>query len=323
MADSGMSEIIPEISGNRIAVTGGAGFLGSRVVNRLLRAGAADVFTVRSAEYDLRDPAAVDRMIEISRPDVIVHLAASVGGIGANRDNAGLFFYENAVMGLHVLEFARQHDVGKVVVVGTICSYPKYTPVPFMEDMIWDGYPEETNAPYGLAKKMLLVQGQAYRQQYGFSSIHLLPANLYGPGDNFDPKSSHVIPALIQKMIDARDQNSPSVPIWGTGKATREFLYVDDAAEAVTLATGRYDSDEPVNLGTGTEISIFDLAHKIREVTGYSGELVFDPSQPDGQPRRVLDTSRAKLSFGFEAKTNFSDGLRQMIDWYEQSRERD
>ena len=309
-----------ELRGKRVTVTGGAGFLGSVVVERLQRAGVESVFVVRSAEFDLRDPAEVDRMIKRSRPELIIHLAASVGGIGANRENSGLYFYENAVMGLHLLELARRNEVEKVVVVGTICSYPKFTPVPFVEDSIWDGYPEETNAPYGLAKKMLLVQGQAYRQQYGFNSIHLLPANLYGPGDNFDPKSSHVIPALIKKMVDAAEHGDKTVPIWGTGNATREFLYVDDAAEAILLAAARYNSDRPVNLGTGVEISIRDLADQIKIATNFHGSLTFDPSQPDGQPRRVLDTSLAKLEFGFESKTDFSDGLQKMVEWFKKTR---
>lgn len=298
-------------------VTGGAGFLGSAVVSQLEQYGPRSIFIPRSSEYDLRDPAAVKRALSDSGADVVIHLAATVGGIGANRDNPGKFFYENAVMGIHLIEECRLAGVQKTVVIGTICSYPKFTPVPFLEDTLWDGYPEETNAPYGLAKKMLMVQGQAYRQQYGMNVIHVMPANLYGPGDNFDPNSSHVIPALIEKMIEARDSGADTVEVWGTGKPTREFLYVDDAAEGILQATEKYDDPEPVNIGTGDEISIGELATLIAELCGFGGELVFDSSKPDGQPRRALDTTRAGNSFGFKAATDFRTGLRATIDWWE------
>ncbi len=306
-----------ELRDKNVMVTGGAGFLGSSVVRRLEDYSPSSVFVPRSSEYDLRDPAAVSQAINDSSADVVIHLAASVGGIGANRDNPGKFFYENAVMGIHLIEECRLANVKKTVVIGTICSYPKFTPVPFLEDTLWDGYPEETNAPYGLAKKMLMVQGQAYREQYGMSVIHVMPANLYGPGDNFDPSSSHVIPALIKKMIEARDSGAGSVEVWGTGTPTREFLYVDDAAAGILLATERYDDSEPVNLGTGDEISIGELAKLIAELSGFKGELVFDMSKPDGQPRRALDTTRAAQSFAFKAETDFRTGLRKTIDWWE------
>jgi GDP-L-fucose synthase len=270
----------------------------------------------RSREFDLRHEADIKRLLERDRPDVIFHLAAVVGGIGANRENPGKFLYDNLTMGVLLMEQARQSGVRKFVSVGTICSYPKFTRVPFHEDDLWNGYPEETNAPYGLAKKMLLVQGQAYRQQYGFNAIHLLPVNLYGPGDNFDPATSHVIPALIKKCLDALDQGAPAITVWGSGRATREFLYADDAAEGLLLAGERYDGVEPVNLGAGFEISIKDLVELIARVAGFSGEIVWDASKPDGQPRRSLDTSRASRLFGFKAQTSFEEGLRRTTDWY-------
>ena len=300
----------------RFLVTGGAGFLGQSVVEALGRRGATSIFTPRSREFDLRSESAIVRMLEEYRPDAIVHLAAVVGGIGANRANPGKFFYENLVMGVQLMEQARLAKVAKFVAVGTVCAYPKFTPVPFREDAIWDGYPEETNAPYGLAKKMLLVQAQAYRAQYGFNAVYLLPVNLYGPRDNFDPQSSHVIPALIRKCLEARENNQPFIEVWGSGAATREFLYVDDCAEGIVLATERYDGAEPINLGSGQEISIKDLVTTIARLTGFRGEIRWDPSKPDGQPRRCLDISRARAALGFEARTSFEEGLRRTIEWY-------
>jgi GDP-L-fucose synthase len=299
-------------------VTGGAGFLGRAVVRRLNEASADQLFVPRSREYDLRTQAGIDRALTEGRPQMVIHLAAVVGGIGANRLNPGRFFYENAILGIQLMEQARLAGVEKFVTIGTVCSYPKFTPVPFKEDDLWNGYPEETNAPYGLAKKMLLVQGQAYREQYGFNAIHLIPVNLYGPGDNFDPATSHVIPALIKKCIDAREAGDPFIEVWGTGNASREFLYVDDAAEGIVLAAERYDSLEPVNLGVGAEITIRDLVSLIVELTGYSGEVRWDASKPDGQPRRSLDITRAKESFGFVAGTPFEVGLRETIAVYQQ-----
>jgi GDP-L-fucose synthase len=299
-------------------VTGGGGFLGKAVVARLEASGARDIFVPRSRDYDLRTADGIRSALADGRPDVIIHLAAVVGGIGANRENPGRFFYENAIMGVELMERARLANVDKFVQIGTVCSYPKFTPVPFHEDDLWSGYPEETNAPYGVAKKMLLVQGQAYRQQYGFDVIHLIPVNLYGPGDNFDPASSHVIPALIKKAVDAREAGEPFIEVWGTGAASREFLYVGDAAEGIVLGAERYDGAEPVNLGVGREITIRDLVELIVRLTRYEGEVHWDPSKPDGQPRRALDTSRAREQFGFEARTSFEDGLRRTIDWYEQ-----
>jgi GDP-L-fucose synthase len=280
----------------------------------------ARVFVPRSSEYDLRDRAAIRSAIEACQPQIVVHLAAVVGGIGANRAHPGRFFYENAVMGIELMEQCRVAGVEKFVGVGTVCAYPKYAPLPFREDDLWSGYPEETNAPYGLAKKMLLVQAQAYREEYGFNAITLLPVNLYGPGDNFDPASSHVIPALIRKFIDAREQRAPVVVAWGSGHASREFLYVEDAAEGIALATERYDGADPVNLGAGCEISIAELARTIASQCGYEGEIRWDTSQPDGQPRRMLDVSRARERFGFEAKTPFEEGLRRTVAWYAASR---
>lgn len=299
-----------------IMVTGGAGFLGSHVVERLRDAGCRNVLVPRSRQYDLRNPQTAMELIKETRPDLIIHLAAAVGGIEANRKNPGSFFYDNLTMGIHLIEAARIYDVKKFVACGTICSYPKFAPVPFREEDLWNGYPEETNAPYGLAKKMLLVQSQAYRQQYGFNSIFLLPVNLYGPRDNFDLETSHVIPALIRKCLEAKEQNKDHITVWGTGKATREFLYVEDAAEAILLAAEHYDGDQPVNIGTGEEISIQSLAELIAELTGYTGEIRWDPQKPDGQPRRCLDVRKAKEYFGFEAKVSLKEGLRKTIEWY-------
>lgn len=304
-------------AGRRVMVTGGGGFLGSAVVQRLQQGGATEIFVPRSRDYDLRTRDGIGRALSDGRPDLVIHLAAVVGGIGANRENPGRFFYENAIMGIELMEQSRLAGVGKFVQIGTVCSYPKFTPVPFREEELWNGYPEETNAPYGLAKKMLLVQGQAYRQQYGFDVIHLIPVNLYGPGDNFDPSSSHVIPALIKKCVDARDADEDHVEVWGTGSASREFLYVEDAAAGIVLGAERYDGAEPVNLGVGHEITIRDLVGLIVRLTRFAGDIRWDPSRPDGQPRRVLDTSRAREQFGFEATTGFEDGLRRTIDWYE------
>ena len=303
----------------RITVTGGAGFLGSRVVEKLRGAGAGEIFVPRSRDYDLTDMAAVKRLYADARPQVVIHLAAVVGGIGANRANPGKFFYDNLMMGAQLMEEGRRAGVEKFVAVGTICAYPKFAPVPFKEDDLWNGYPEETNAPYGLAKKMLLVQAQAYRQQYGMNAIYLLPVNLYGPGDNFNPESSHVIPALIKKFIAAAEGGQKEVTVWGTGKATREFLYVDDCAQGVCLAAARYDKPEPVNLGAGFEITIKDLAGVIARLTGFSGKVNWDVTKPDGQPRRMLDTSRA-AEFGFKAKTHFEEGLKKTIEWYKSNR---
>jgi GDP-L-fucose synthase len=307
-------------SSRKVLVTGGGGFLGQRVVARLKSEGATNVMAPRSREYDLRSLDGISRVLADGEPDVVIHLAAVVGGIGANRENPGRFFYENAIMGIQLMEQARLGGVGKFVTICTVCSYPKFTPVPFHEDDLWNGYPEETNAPYGLAKKMLLVQGQAYRDQYSFNVIHLIPANLYGPGDNFDPKSSHVIPALIKKCIDARENGDLFIEVWGTGSASREFLYVDDAADGIIRASEQYDGAEPVNLGVGHEITIRALIETIARLTDFVGEIRWDPSKPDGQPRRALDTTRARERFGFAAATSFEDGLRATIDWYERMR---
>jgi GDP-L-fucose synthase len=304
------------LAGKRVLVTGGAGFLGAPVCRLLQERDAAEVVVPRRAEYDLTDEIAVGRLFEHARPDVVVHLAAEVGGIGANRDNPGRFFYANMAMGLHVIEQARLAGVQKLVQVGTVCSYPKFTPVPFSEASLWDGYPEETNAPYGIAKKALLVMLAAYREQYGFHGIFLMPTNLYGPRDNFDPRSSHVIPALIRKCEEARLAEQPSIACWGTGSASREFLYVEDCAEAIVTATERYDSAEPVNIGVGKEITIRDLVELIAQATGFGGEIRWDTSKPDGQPRRVLDTTRAAQEFGFRASTSFEDGIRVTVDWF-------
>jgi GDP-L-fucose synthase len=300
----------------RVTVTGGRGFLGRRVVSLLEAAGAAEVFSFPSSEYDLTRQDQVARMYEDQRPDMVLHLAARVGGIGANRDNPGRFFYENAIMGIELMEQARRNGVQKFVQVGTVCAYPKFTPVPFSEDNLWDGYPEETNAPYGVAKKALLVQAQAYREQYGFDAIYLLPANLYGPGDNFDLHSSHVIPALIRKCVEARDSGAERVVVWGTGNATREFLYVDDAARGIVMASELYDKPDPVNLGAEGEVSIRELAEHIVRLTGFKGQLQWDTSMPDGQPRRKLDVERARNEFGFTAEVGLEEGLRRTIGWY-------
>ncbi|HWB01149.1 MAG TPA: GDP-L-fucose synthase [Pirellulales bacterium] len=309
------------VESRRIVVTGGAGFLGRPLCQALEKLGARDIFVPRSAEYDLRRRDDILRMLNDARPQVIVHLAAVVGGIGANRANPGQFFYDNAIMGIQLMEEARMAGVEKFVGLATVCSYPKFTPVPFREDDLWNGYPEETNAPYGLAKKMLLVQAQAYRQQYGFNAITLLPVNLYGPRDNFDPASSHVIPALIRKVIDARDAGEPAIEVWGTGNASREFLFVRDAAQGIALATEHYNSPEAVNLGAGQETSIRDVAQTICDLCDYRGELRFNSTKPDGQPRRCLDTSRAERAFGFKAGTKLRDGLIETIAWYERHRD--
>jgi len=331
--------------GKRILVTGGAGFLGSFVVEKLQERGCKDIFVPRSRDYNLVEMEAVKRLYNDAKPDIVIHLAARVGGIGANRVNQGKFFYENLMMGVQLMEVGRQVGIKKFVAIGTVCAYPKFTPVPFHEEDLWNGYPEETNAPYGLAKKMLLVQAQAYREQYGFNAIYLLPVNLYGPRDNFDPESSHVIPALIRKFIEAKAKaesmeygvstkksaysvlptdlvstntidSPPSVVVWGTGKATREFLYVEDAAEGILSATEKYNKPDPVNLGTGFEISIGDLVALIAKLTGFRGEIIWDRSKPDGQPRRMLDTSKAEREFGFTAKTGFEEGLKKTVGWY-------
>ena len=302
--------------GMEVLVTGGAGFLGSSLVRTLERHGLTkeNIRVPRSRDLDLRRWE--DCVTAVEDVDLVIHLAAKVGGIGYNMENPGSLFYDNAIMGIQLMEAARQAGVEKFVAVGTICAYPKFTPVPFREEDLWEGYPEETNAPYGLAKKMLLVQAQAYRQQYEFNAIYLLPVNLYGPGDNFDPTSSHVIPALIKKFIEAAETGAESVEVWGTGAASREFLYVDDAAEGIALAAERYDRPDPVNLGAGFEITIRDLATLIADLTGFTGEIVWDTTKPDGQPRRCLDVSRAEREFGFRAKAGFEDGLRTTIGWY-------
>lgn len=299
-----------------VLVTGGSGFLGRRVVATLRQRGYGAIVAPRKAEYDLRREGDIATMLRQHRPDTIIHLAAVVGGIGANRAHPGQFFYENLMMGVQLMEQARLHGVTKFVAIGTVCAYPKFTPIPFHEDNLWDGYPEETNAPYGLAKKMLLVQGQAYRQEYGFNSVYLLPVNLYGPGDNFDPETSHVIPALIKKCVDAVESGAGEIICWGDGSASREFLYVDDAAEGIALATERYDGAEPVNLGAGREITIRELTETIAEICGFHGRITWDTSKPNGQPRRCLDTSRAERLFGFRARTEFREGLRRTVTWY-------
>jgi len=307
------------LAGKRVLVTGGSGFLGRHLVAVLERHGCRDVVVVRKAQHDLTHEPDVQRLFEETKPNVVIHLAAVVGGIGANRESPGTFFYQNVMMGALTMEYARRSGVEKFVGVGTICAYPKLAPVPFLERDLWNGYPEETNAPYGIAKKMLLVQGQAYRDQYGFDAIHVLPVNLYGPHDNFDPASSHVIPALIRKFLEAIDAGAAEVVCWGTGNATREFLFVEDCAEGIVLATERYEQREPVNLGAGFEISIRDLAEMIADLIGFKGRLVFDRTKPDGQPRRSLDVSRAR-TFGFAATTDFRGGLLRTIEWYKAER---
>lgn len=301
----------------KVVVTGGAGFLGSHVVRKLQERGCREITVPRSRDYDLREQAAIVRLYEQTKPDLVIHLAAVVGGIGANMRHPGQFFYDNAIMGIQLIEQARHFGVEKCVVVGTVCAYPKLTPVPFREEDLWNGYPEETNAPYGLAKKMLLVQAQAYRQEYGFNAIYLLPVNLYGPGDNFHPETSHVIPGLICKFVEAVETGQQEVVAWGTGKASREFLYVEDAAEAIVLAVERYEKPDPVNLGAGFEISISDLTHLIAKLTGFTGTITWDATKPDGQPRRCLDTSKAEQEFGFKAITPFEDGLLKTVQWYQ------
>jgi len=301
---------------NRICVTGGSGFLGTHLVADLYNRGAQEVFIPTFENYDLVDPQAILQLLADSNPDVIIHLAAHVGGIGANLEHPAEFFYDNLMMGVQLMHQAYLRGVEKFVAIGTVCAYPKFTPVPFSEDDLWIGYPEETNAPYGLAKKMLLVQSQAYREQYNFNSIFLLPVNLYGPGDNFEPRSSHVIPALIRKCVEAKETGKDHIVVWGDGSPTREFIYVTDAARGIALATAHYNQSLPVNLGSGFEISIKDLVKKIARMTGFEGDLVWDTSKPNGQPRRALDTSRAKEFFGFEAQVNFDEGLRKTIDWF-------
>ena len=307
------------VEGRRILLTGGAGFLGGRVRERLEAAGAAEVFVARRRDYELTDADAVASAYEEARPDTVIHLAAEVGGIGANRDNPGRFFYANMAMGLHMVEEARRRGVAKFVALGTVCSYPKHTPVPFREEDLWNGYPKETNAPYGIAKKALLVMLQGYREQYGLNGIYLMPVNLYGPGDSFDLHSSHVIPALIRKCEEARLTGAGQVTCWGTGGASREFLYVEDCAEAIVAATERYDGPAPVNVGASSEITIRELTETIARLTGFEGRLAWDPSKPDGQPRRALDTSRARELFGFTATTPLEEGLERTIAWYRES----
>jgi GDP-L-fucose synthase len=305
-----------DLARKRLLVTGGAGFLGSWLVKRFEAEGCGEIVVPRSREYDLVHEDAVRRLYREARPEVVLHLAARVGGIGANRSHPGGFFYDNLMMGALMMEYARRHGVEKFVAIGTVCCYPKHTPVPFREDDLWDGYPEETNAPYGMAKKMLLVQARTYREEYGLNAIFLLPVNLYGPGDNFDPSSSHVIPALIRKCIEAQEAGRDEIIVWGTGKATREFLFVEDAAEAIVLACQRYDGPDPVNVGVGFEIPIRDLVERIVAMTGFRGRIVWDASKPDGQPRRCLDVSRADRAFGFRARTPFADGLERTVRWY-------
>jgi len=315
-----MSEFFQQ---RRIVVTGGAGFLGHFVLEGLRQRGCKNILVPTIEEYDLVKAADIERMYATMRPAVVIHLAAVVGGIGANREHPGEFFYKNLMMGVQLIEQGRLRGIEKFVAIGTVCAYPKFTPVPFKEDDLWIGYPEETNAPYGLAKKMLLVQSQAYRQEYGFNSIFLLPVNLYGPRDNFDPASSHVIPALIKKCVDAIDAGADSIECWGTGSASREFIYAADAAEGILLATEHYNKPDAVNIGSGFEITIRNLAEKIAKLTGFTGQIRWDPNQPDGQPRRGLDTSRAKREFGFVARTNFDEGLKATIEWYRKIRQKE
>ena len=310
-------QLVSAIVEKKVVVTGGAGFLGSFLCEKLEAAGAGELFVPRIEDYDLTEPEAVKQMYQDAEPDTVIHLAAQVGGIGANRENPGRYFYANMAMGLHLIEEARKHNLGKFVQIGTVCAYPKFAPVPFREDDLWNGYPEETNAPYGIAKKALLVMLQAYRQQYNLNGIYLLPVNLYGPRDNFDLESSHVIPALIRKFVTAREEQVAQVTAWGTGSASREFLYVEDAARAIVMATEHYNGDQPVNIGTSREITIRDLVELIASLTGYEGEVVWDTSKPDGQPRRKLDTTRAAQLFDFAAAVDLEEGLRTTIDWWE------
>jgi len=303
-------------SAKRVVVTGGAGFLGRHIVERLRLAGCAEVFAPRKADYDLRARVNIRRLYQDTRPHLVIHAAGVVGGIGANQEHPAEFFYDNLMMGVQLLHEAWQSDVEKFIAVGTVCAYPKFTPVPFQEADLWNGYPEETNAPYGLAKKMLLVQSQAYRQQYGFNSVFLLPVNLYGPGDNFDPGTSHVIPALIKKCLDAQLRGESEIVVWGDGSPTREFLYAEDAAEGIRLAAEHYNQSEPVNLGSAFEISIKDLVQAVAQATGFTGRIIWDTSKPNGQPRRKLDTRRAEREFGFRAQMDFPEGLRRTVEWY-------
>jgi GDP-L-fucose synthase len=305
-----------ELKHKQIVVTGGSGFLGLAVVDTLRARGYENISVPRSSNYDLRDQKAIVRLYKDAKPQVVIHLAAVVGGIGANRANPGRFFYDNAIMGIQMMEYARRFSVEKFVALGTICAYPKFAPIPFKEEELWNGYPEETNAPYGLAKKMMLVQAQSYRSQYGFNAIYLLPVNLYGPKDNFDLESSHVIPALIRKCVEAKESNADEIVLWGDGSPTREFLYVEDAAEAIVLATERYDGSEPVNLGTGEEIPIRDLAQMIAKEVGFSGSIVWDTTKPNGQPRRCLDVSRAEKYFGFRARCGLDEGIAKTVAWF-------
>jgi len=300
----------------RILVTGGAGFLGAYIIKQLKARGCSNIFVPKIEEYNLMELGAINKAFDTAQPDLVIHLAAAVGGIGANQTNPGKFFYDNLIMGVQLIEVARQRKIEKFVSLGTICCYPKFTRVPFKEENLWNGYPEETNAPYGLAKKMLLVQSQAYRQQYGFNSIFVMPVNLYGPGDNFNADSSHVIPALIKKCFDAIRNNAREIVVWGSGSPTREFLYVEDCAEGIILATEKYDKSDPINLGAGFEISIKDLVKLIVELVGFRGKIVWDKSKPDGQPRRCLDTTKAYREFGFKAKIKFQDGLKNTVNWY-------
>ncbi len=305
-----------DIKSKKICITGGAGFLGSHLIENLKSKGCNNIFVPHIEDYDLTTEKDIIKMYQDAKPDIVIHLAAVVGGIGANREHPGSFYYKNLMMGTQLIEQARLYGLEKFVAIGTICAYPKFTPVPFKEEELWNGYPEETNAPYGIAKKCMLVQLQSYRDEYGSKGIFLLPVNLYGPKDNFDPNSSHVIPALIKKCVDAKEAGKDEIICWGTGTATREFLFVEDAAEGIALATEKYDGIEPVNLGAGFEISIKDLVELIVEKTGFQGNVVWDASQPDGQPRRCLDTQRAKEYFGFEAKTKFEEGIEKTIEWY-------
>ncbi len=308
-------------SGKRVLITGGSGFLGQALCRNLETRGVSDVFVPRQSDYDLTRPQDVEGLFSEAKPDVVIHLAARVGGIGANMAAPADLYVSNLLMGTYVIEQARRDEIEKTVLLGTICAYPKHTPVPFSEDSLWDGYPEETNAPYGIAKKALLVHARANRQQYGQKAIYLLPTNLYGPGDKFHPSVSHVIPALIKKCVDANERGEDEVDVWGTGRATREFLYVEDCAEGIALATEQYDEPAPVNLGTGEEVAIADLAQMIARLTGFNGRLRWDASKPDGQPRRRVDTTRAEQEFGFIAKTPLEEGLRRTIDWYRRNRE--